>query len=187
MSSALLSSGGLDSACAWWVLGKPPAVYCGGSYGPARHANIGEMDAIERMAGMCVEFADKLTVIEHDFRPFMRAGEYHLPREMICCQLAWARGYDTVQLAWVADDGVGDEWAAAQSVNFGAAVGMAGFRVEFPVRHMSKAELVRAALDAGAPPEFIKASHSCVRQSRRHCGRCVNCRQRRAAMRATYV
>lgn len=184
MTYCLLFSGGLDSACAWWVLGRPPAVYCGGSFGPARHANIGEMDAIERMADLSAEFANKLTAVEFDFRPFMRAGEYHLPREIICCQLAWARGYDTVQLAWVADDGASDEWAAVQAANFGAAVGMAGFRVEFPVRHLSKAELVRAALDAGAPPEFIKASHSCVRQSGRHCGRCENCRHRREALRA---
>ena len=182
MSKALLYSGGLDSACAWWALGKPHAVYCGGSFGPNRHANLGEMQAIESMLAISPEFADKLTVIEYDFRPFMRPGEHHLPREMICCQLAWARGFDVAQIAWVRDDGTSAEWAATQSANFGTAVGMKDFRVEFPVRHLSKAKLIKAALDAGCPPEFIEASHSCVRQSNGHCGKCQNCKQRDAAL-----
>ena len=187
MSKALLYSGGLDSSCAWWALGKPPAVYCGGSFGPARHANLGEIDAIEAQIRICPEFRKALTVIEFDFRPFMRPGHWNMPREIICSQLAWARGFDTVQIGFCADDGITPEWAKMQAGNFGAAVGMAGFKVEFPIAHMTKRELVTAALDAGAPPEFIEASHSCVRHSKGHCGKCDNCKQRLAALEAALV
>lgn len=178
----LLYSGGLDSSCAWWVLGRPAALYCGGSFGPARHANLGEMAAIENQLEISPEFRRALNIMEFDFRPFMREGEYRMPREMICAQLAWARGFDTIQIAYTKDDGVSESWAATQAENYGAAVGMKGFRVEFPVRHLTKRELVRQALKAGAPPGFLRASHSCLNASTA-CGKCKSCKQRKAALR----
>lgn len=182
MTAALLHSGGLDSTCAWYVLGKPAAVYCGGSFGPARHANLGEMAAIEALCNLDPSFANALRVIEFDFRPFMRAGVWNMPREQILVQLAWAAGYDRLMIAYVADDGLPPAMLEYQSRNFGLAVGMAGLVVDFPVADMTKRELVQRALQAGMPPEVVEASHSCLRQSDGHCGACVNCRQRAAAL-----
>ena len=178
----LLFSGGLDSACAWPVLGRPQAVYCGGSFGPARHANLGEMDAIHKMLEISPEFRQALHIIEYDFRPFMRdSGDYHFPRELICCALAWARGFDHLMVAFVKDDGMSAGWARAQEANFGRTIGMKNFRVSFPVAHMTKRELVEAALDNGASREFIEASYSCLAASKA-CGKCKSCRQRVEAL-----
>lgn len=181
MSTCLLISGGLDSGAAWHALGKPPALYCGGSFGPARHANLGEMAAIDNMLAICPELAEKLTIVEFDFRPFMRRGRYTFPRDKILCMLAWANGFDGVQFGWVKDDGTTEKHAAATSAKF-AGVIEGPFSVEFPVAHMTKRELVKAALAEGCPPEFLQATHSCVR-STEPCGTCENCKQRKRALR----
>lgn len=182
MKTALLYSGGLDSLCAWYVLGKPDAVYIGGEFGPARDANVGEVAAINAHCGLNESFRRRFYFNEFDFTPFMRDGEYHMPREMICTQLAWAMGYDRILIAFCADDGITPEWAEVQSRNFGLAVGMAGLTVEFPVAAMTKADLVATALKRGATPEIIASSWSCVRQSEIPCGKCQNCKQRKTAL-----
>lgn len=178
---ALLYSGGLDSSALWWALGKPAALYCGGSFGPARHANLGEMDAIERQMQICPEFADKLTIRDIDFRPFMRGGEWHLPRDQVMCMLAWAAGFDGVMIGWCRDDGTTQAWADQQAARFAQCVGN-DFVVTFPAVKLTKRQMVRRALRRGCPPAFLEASHSCVRQSDGHCGQCDNCVQREAAL-----
>lgn len=182
----LLLSGGLDSVCAWYVLGKPNAIYIGGEYGPARAANEGELRAIVAIRAADRELADKLTLVRFDFRPFMREGVYDFPRDMLVCQLAWAAGFDHMMMAWVKDDGATPEWAERQARNIGKHVGMPNFRVSFPVVHMSKAELINAALEAGAPREVIRATHSCVRAGR-PCGECYACKRRASALEAAHV
>lgn len=173
----LLFSGGFDSACAWYALGRPPALYCGGPFGPARHANKGEMRAVERMCEVDSEFASKLVVVEHDFRPFMREGVYDFPRDLVTCALAWGAGFDHAMMAWVKDDGVTPEWANRQRDNFARHVGMPGFSVSFPVAHLSKCELLQRALRSGASVDFLAASHSCLVSSE-PCGECKSCWQR---------
>lgn len=184
MRSVLLYSGGFDSACAWYVLGKPDALYVGGEFGPARNANAGEMAAIVKQRGIDPEFSARLRLIRFDFRPLMRPGKYDFPRDLILCQLAWAAGYDHVMIGWVKDDGTTPEWAERQSKNIGRHVGMQGFKVSFPVVSQSKRELYDAALDAGASPEFLHVSHSCLRSSE-PCGECKACVQRQSVQGVT--
>lgn len=182
--TVLAYSAGLDSACAFWILGQPDALYFGGEYGPARYANYGEMVALQTHMKMA---SGKIRGLEYDFRPFMRSdserGQWKHPRHQLICMLAWAEGYDVVQTAWCKEDGTGAALPMFKA-QFEGAVGMPGFRVEFPVIHLSKAELIAGALKAGAPLEFLHASFSCVARGDKHCGKCVNCTHRRAAFEA---
>lgn len=184
--NTLLYSGGLDSACAWWILGKPAALHFNGPNGPARDASDGEREAIRRQVAICPEFASALRVAVLDFRPFMRAGTWQFPRDQICCITAWAHGCDSVALGWCKEDGLRPGDMETQKARLEASVGMRGFTVHFPVLHMTKAEMIPAALKAGAPMEFLEASHSCVRDVE-PCGECNNCRHRVAAFESAQV
>lgn len=182
---ALLYSGGLDSACAFFILCKPFAFYAGGLNGPARTANVGEMTAIEMQREIAPEFAAKLRAVEIDFRPFMRPGKWQFQRDLLCCLAAWAAGFDEVSIAWCKDDGPTPESAAKVAKLQAAAVGF-GFKVSFPLVHLTKAELVERALNAGAPIEFLYASHSCVKGVE-PCNNCLNCKQRAKAFAANGI
>lgn len=180
-------SGGLDSACAYPILGGPDALYFGGKHGPARMANAGEVRAVYAMKKMLGD-QDNIGAFEFDFRPFMRkvevdgerGTEWKMPRHQICAMLANGMGYDKVLFAWCKEDGTSPEARDAFKKMFEGATGNR-VEVDFPVLHLSKAELITRALDAGAKPEFLLASWSCVARSDRHCGKCVNCKQRRQA------
>ena len=163
------------------MLGQPDAVYIGGSFGPARAANGGEIDAINAQVGISPEFARAINHIEYDFRPFMRPGVRNFARDIIFTQLAWASGYDEIMFAWTKDDGTTPAWADHQADTF-RSVGTAGITVTFPVIGYTKRELVDAALAAGMPMPFIDASHSCVVWHDGHCGECVNCVHREGAL-----
>jgi hypothetical protein len=171
----------LDSAAAFYALGKPTCLYIGGLDGPARSANRGEMVALLTLRELSQEFNAKLVTMQFDFSPFMREGAWRFPREMILCQLAWAAGFDEVMIAWVKDDGATEDWTRQQAANFAASVGMAGFKVSFPVAHLTKRELLAKARVAGMPLGFAESTHSCVRSSD-PCGLCENCTQREAAL-----
>lgn len=180
--TALMYSGGLDSACAFFVLGMPDALYFGGDVnGPARYAGLGELMALKAHTRIV---PGRIRALEFDFGPFMRTdpqrGQWTHPRHQLCAMLAWAEGYDRVLFAWCKDDNTGDALPRFKQ-KFEGAVDMPGFSVEFPVIQYSKAELIGKALEAGAPIEFLNLSHSCVVRGDKHCGKCVNCRQRRAA------
>lgn len=182
MSKCLLYSGGLDSACAFWVLGKPPCLYIGGEHGSARWANAGEVAAWSKQREISAELDKALTVKELDFRPFTRPGVYMLPRTEIMLCAAWAAGFDGVMLAWTCEDAPQAHAAAIAERQRGMVP--FEFSVEYPLAHISKAALCQAALKAGAPREFLLASHSCVRTSNGHCGKCHNCQDRQAALEA---
>lgn len=185
--NTLLFSGGLDSACAFYVLGKPAALYCGGEGGPAREANLGELQAVAMMRKMSPEFLTRCRMILMDFSPFMRAKEWNFPREQLLCQLAWSHGSNKVFLGWTKSDGITQARAQEQCAKFAGAVDRANFTVEMPFWNVSKAQLVRMAIDAGAPHAFLLASHSCVRQSEYHCGDCMNCCERFIALKCAGV
>ena len=179
---ALLYSGGLDSTAAWFALGKPKALYVGGRWGSARWANEGELFALDRQVALSAEFAHQLTRKELDFRPFMRKGEYMLPRLEILIMAAWAEGFDGVMVAYTNEDMPVDH-AANVTARLEKVMPFV-FTVKFPFVEIGRPELVKLALDAGAPEPFLLASHSCVRQSASHCGLCNNCKQRAAALAA---
>lgn len=178
---ALLYSGGLDSSCLWWILGKPPALFFGGPGGPARDAGIAEATAVHRQWAMCKDFADKLTVMRLDFTPYMRPGQWEFPRDEVSVLAAYGAGFDGVSFGWCKDDGMTEAKALSASRRLRAVVPEKfPFAVEFPAWNLTKAEMIAKALEAGAPREFIEASYSCV-TSAEPCGVCLNCGQREAA------
>lgn len=179
----LMYSGGLDSACAYHILSKPECLNCGGAYGPARNANVGEASAIQSMCQLDPTFASKLSVKLLDWSLFMRAGHYTIPRENILAQLGWAAGFNTVLYAWTQNDNKNPERIAHLKNNTVAAVDMQGFKTDFPVWRMYRHELIKMALANGAHPLFLKVSWSCVRRGDKHCGECVNCCERFLGMR----
>lgn len=161
-------------------MGKPECLHFGGPNGPARDAALGEAKALDTMCRISPEFAKSLRVADYDFRPFMRSDKWLFPRDQICCISAWAAGYDSVSLAWVTDDTTPYDAAVMRSRLEGA-VGLGGFRVEFPVIGMTKVALVSQALAMGCTMDFLNASHSCVRSST-PCGVCNNCKKRAEAL-----
>lgn len=179
--TALLYSGGLDSSCLWWIMGKPPALFFGGPRGPARGAGLAEAKAVSDQAQMCPEFSEKLVVFDLDFTPFMREGRWEFARDEVMLLAAEAAGYDGAAFGWCKDDGMTAEKRDKAAARLRVVVPEKfPFAVEFPAWDMSKADLVNAALEAGASPEFIAASYSCVTGAE-PCGECLNCKQREAA------
>lgn len=174
--TALAYSGGLDSACAWWALGKPPAIYCGGNFGPARHANHSEMDAIEDQMALCPEFCDALKFIDFDFRPFMRPGEWYFARDKVIAKLAWAAGVDRLLIGWHSGD-CSVEWGQRQCREIANSTSSDDFQVAMPFLAISKIELMQRALDCGMPRDFAEAASSCV-ITHPACGKCRPCRER---------
>lgn len=180
----LLFSGGLDSACAFFVLRKPVCLFVSG---PARNASDGETNALVNMRNLCPEFAEKVRAIFLDLSPFMRQGEWRFPREQLLSVLAWSHGSNKVLLAFTKNDLLDLQAVEAQTRKFEGAVDRPGFRAEMPLWNISKAELVSKALALGAPEEFLQASHSCVVRSDTHCGNCVNCCERSIAFRVAGI
>lgn len=183
----LMMSGGLDSICAFYICGKPIALYVGGGNGPARDANKGEYQALALMKQLSPEFAAQFRAILVDLRPFMREGIYKFPREVVLAIIAWAHGANTVLYGWNQNDLATDTHIFNQTQRIESAVADKDFKVEFPLWFKNKVQLVREALQLGATREIINASHSCVRQSGSHCGQCDNCIERYVALRANGI
>lgn len=175
----LLCSGGLDSACLFYICGKPITLYIGGSNGAARDANASEIKALSLLKKFSEEFAKQFRAILIDLRPFMRANEYKFPREQLLTMLAWSHGANTVLLGWNQNDLTNETHITAMAEKLKGSIDV---KVEFPVWYKNKAQIVREALQLGATREFINASFSCVRQSGSHCGQCDNCIERFVAL-----
>lgn len=183
MAIALAISGGLDSLCAWYVLGRPQVLWMvgpGDSGSPARDAANAEFKAIQKLRGLCPELNAKMRVSVVDCRSFMRPGIYYFPREELICLAAWGAGFDHLMFGFCKEDRIdaGREKRRTQELR---AVVPFQFEVSFPVNGMAKADLVAEALRLGAPAEMILATHSCVRASE-PCGQCENCEQRQYAL-----
>lgn len=183
MKSVLLYSGGLDSACAWWILDKPPVLFVGGNNGPARSASFGELKAIAKQKEVSKEFDQSLIAVRANLEIFQRPAEWHFPREQLLCQIAWANGFDEAIISWNKSDGTTEKWANAAIEKFQGAcwTGSNHFNVRMPFINKTKAEMVSEAIAKGCPPEFLYASHSCVRSSTA-CGECNNCKDREVAL-----
>src|SRR5690606_13893255 len=183
MSTALLYSGGLDSTCAFFILHKPNVLFCGGPYGPARQASMGELKAVQVQQQLSPELRNRFTGIIADFTPFMRKDEWGFPRDQVCAMRAWAHGYNGLLLGLCQDDRVTAETVDAHCRKIEGAVDARGFKVDAPLWNMTKAEMVSHALALGAPLEVLHASHSCVKRADVHCGECINCCERWVAFR----
>lgn len=185
--TVLMFSGGLDSACAWHILRKPDCLYCGGPYGPARAANQGEMQAMDSLCALDLEFQSHVVGKFFDWTPFIREGHYTLPRENILAIAAWAAGYNTVLYAWTQNDSKFKERIDHMKRVTTGAVDMEGFGTDFPVWRFYRHELIERALSMGAIKEWLHATWSCVAQGELHCGKCVNCCERFLAFRAAGI
>jgi hypothetical protein len=185
----LLFSGGLDSAAAWWVLGQPPWLH----FASANLPGATEIRVINQLRDISPDFAAAGEIVEMDWSLWKRKDMYAFPREHLCALRCWARGYDRVWTGWHVDDGTlpttyGEKGVFPYGVFVG---GETDFKLLHPVQGMGlrRADLVRAALDAGASLEFLTASFSCHhnRDDGRHCGRCQNCSERHVAFLAAGV
>jgi len=57
------------------------------------------------------------------------------------------------------------------------------FRLEAPLRHLTKAEIIQRL-----PPALLRCTFSCINPQRgRHCGRCNKCAERQRAFRAAHL
>lgn len=181
----LLYSGGLDSACCWWILNKPDAFFVGGNFGPAREASIAELKAVQIQRSLVPEFKRKFVGVITDLTIFMRNGEWKFPRDQLCATLAWAQGYNKVLLGWCKNDRTVQHRAQEQCAKITGAVGAPEFQADAPLFYLTKAELINQALALGCPEDFIRASWSCVKRSDVHCGNCMNCCERYVAFKTT--
>ena len=187
----LLLSGGLDSACAWWIAGKPTWFHGrGANYDSAK----GESLALDRLKALEPEFAEK-GVVDDGFqwgrwqRPAVET--WYFPREYLLMFRAWREGYDHVMAAWVNEDFANSpvKREAKQALIEGSIRSFhPEFRFSFPIGELSKGGAVRAALEAGASEDFLLSSRSCVWHSNdKHCGGCDNCLDRWIALGANGI
>ena len=197
----LLLSGGLDSVASWWATGKPPWLHLRYSACVVR----GEQMALDRICAISPEFAaagqrepvnvDQFT--RHDGRGHVRFDGDGLlprfPRDLFGELVAWRMGYNRLQVAWTKDDFLG---SAANQEDRERRVNdylmmFCGteddVRIVHPVSHLTRSQLIRAAIDAGCPPEVLWATWSCEFNRDRHCGKSLNCGERWIAFRVAGV
>lgn len=182
---ALLFSGGLDAAAAWWVLNKPRWVHI-----PCHPWSAAlELQAIDRLGKLSQEFAASGEIVDDALVSFQRQRGKEWPRDLVMALVAWGQGYDEVMVGWHLDDFHGNSESGKYAEDMVAATTAAattglehGLLFRAPLRHLTQAQLAWAALDAGAPPEFLLASYSCVRGVVGHCGTCTSCKQRTTAL-----
>lgn len=183
----LLYSSGLDSSALFYVLGCPPALYVGGAKGPARASSVGETLAIHRQRSISPEFDRMFHSVDVNCAPFMRAGKWGFPREIVLALAAYGHNYDHACYGYVKEDGMTAAHVKRETKRISHSVNMDGFVVSFPVWNKTKTMLVKAALKAGAPVEFLKASYSCVLDPIEPCGQCAGCLGRDVAFKTVGI
>ena len=177
LSRVLLYSGGLDSLCAWWLLGKPPTLY--GCLGHRYQA--AELAAVEHLAdlgGPRPRLAE-LPAVGRRERP-----DAHIPlRNLLLAALA-AQGAGTVYLAAVAGESSRDKSGRF----FRDASRLASYlegrpiQIAAPFRDLTKSRLVARYLAADGPPALLLATRSCYAPGD-ECRACTACFRRWVALR----
>jgi 7-cyano-7-deazaguanine synthase in queuosine biosynthesis len=175
----LLLSGGLDSVCAWAMLGWPPAVF----YGLDTAASTHERRAVLRVAeavGQRVTIDDSLAWIGRFEDKLTGYVPYRNLFFLLAASLRVAPG-GRLLIAQVRD-----EWQRDKNEDFYKETErqiheLHGKRVEIraPLRHYTKAELVYAS---GLSPAVLAMTYSCLRGGQEHCGACSNCLNRAWAL-----
>lgn len=178
----LLLSGGVDSICAWRLLGLPTAVNFDLGTVPTGHERTALDWASEHFGKAYI--SRQLGMGNHE------QGNGYVPFRNALLILAAAQIDTDVALAAVA------EWAPDKNSRFyrrleravnrgGASAGFdGGLRVHAPFAALSKGELLALYYDRFGKEEtrlVLGNTWSCYRSSAHHCGECGGCRQRYAA------
>lgn len=173
---ALLFSGGLDSACAWLLLGRPEAVY-------VRTGARYEREEV-RTAQWLLD--DHLTVLDGPDVGYLAEQDGHVPhRNLLLATTAAAHGYRHLALAAVAGEASPDKTRrflrhTSRALTTSEA---SPYRLSAPFLHLSKTALVRETLAAHpmmAP--WLQESRSCYSAGPWPCRRCQACFRRWVAL-----
>ena len=182
LNAALSFSGGLDSAAAWWALGKPDWYFVTGGNPNAR---IRECQAVEALCSLVPEFRERGRIIDIDFSPF-RGSYMFFPRSLLLTCLGVGLGYQEIWSAFQLWDGGSPEHEVNKSLSefVQRYYGNPDLVVSSPTAKWGRTELVRRAKEAGCPDEFLRHTWSCHQIEEKHCGLCVNCVERYVALKA---
>ena len=185
MTTALCFSGGLDSAAAWWALGKPAWYFV---VGGNPHARVREAEAVEALCSLVPEFRLKGRVLDIDFSPF-QGSFYYFPRNLLLSFVGVALGYREIWAAFQLWDGGSPRHEVDQRTTelVRHYYSNPELTVSSPTAKWSRTELVRRALEAGCPKEFLTRTWSCHQVEEKHCGLCINCVERYVAFKACGV
>jgi|GEM_PF-6081661 len=180
----LMLSGGLDSAAAWWALGKPPWLFV--TKANRKEVESKELRAVLSMMAYCQEFAERGRIVDCDFSPFRSQNHSVFPREFLLACIAVAEGFNTIYFIWHTNDS--DPERREQVVKDITRLLRENYldqslTVLMPFKDFSREELVRKALEAGCPKEFLLVTWSCQSGGDLHCGYCDNCVERWIALR----
>jgi 7-cyano-7-deazaguanine synthase len=185
MSTAILLSGGMDSACiAWW---RRPEVGITLDYGqkPA-------MAEVRAAAAICAELGMEHLVLRADLaalgsgdmagRP--KLAEAPVPEwwpfrnqmlVTLAAMLGISKGVNRLLIGCLATDGrhADGRVSFVEAMDAVLAMQEGGMRLEAPAIAMTAVNLVRAS---GAPPEFLAWAHSC-HVADHACGMCRGCQK----------
>lgn len=183
MTTVLLFSGGLDSLCAWHLLGRPVAVYV--TLGHPYQAD--ELHAMGRLAEQ--RPALRLHAVPGPDLGALQQPDGHLPhRNLILAAVAAAHcpTADRVALGALLGEASPDKSrrflrAASRVLSVSE---VRRVRVTAPFRHLTKTGLLRAYLRAGGDPQLVALTRSCYEagDTPYGCGRCQACFRRWVAL-----
>lgn len=180
VKAVLALSGGLDSAAAWWALGKSDWMFVT----PAHPiASARECEAVTKLCELDRAFADCGNVLNVSLLPFMRPGGWCFPRKVLLSCLAVGLGYEEILFAYHAWDTAFEGNTPERMTEFLRFMyGFKSLTVHEPLRGVSRLELLDRARAAGCPDEFLLATWSCQRAGELHCGACINCVERHTVL-----
>jgi 7-cyano-7-deazaguanine synthase in queuosine biosynthesis len=187
-TTVLSMSGGLDSAAAWWTLGRPDWFFVTGGN---PHVAKREVEAVERLSVLCPEFRACGRVVDFSFQPFRSPTTWFFPREHFLAALAVGLGYTEILFGYHSWDTV--RRVDTDDVHRPITEFLTNYAdtpdlvARTPTAKWSRPELIAAALAAGCPSEFLLATWSCQRDGAMHCGTCQNCVERFLALDAVGI
>jgi 7-cyano-7-deazaguanine synthase len=183
--SVLLFSGGLDSLCAWYLLGKPDALYVRTRSPWAER----ELDTILRLRATIPDLGVTIT----DQFPIGATTEPdgHIPYRNLSLVLEAARlGWDTINLGALKGETSRDKTDrfATETGNLLSYLEGRDVKIVLPFRSLTKTQLVRRFRDLPVPhgDKLLRSTRSCYDPDSFGidvgCGRCLACLRRWVAM-----
>lgn len=176
--SVLLLSGGLDSVCAWLLLGSPAHVYfdLGVEYNGAERAHL------EKLFETTGDHLNVATIPA--LGKYANPANGYIPFRNLFLLMYAALSADEIIIAQVL------EYQKDKNLRFYRKVSkllsfLAGrkIRISAPFSHLTKTKLVARCIEEYWPVEFIaQNSFSCLKNSDRHCGVCSSCCNRFIAL-----
>lgn len=196
--AVLLFSGGIDSLCAWHLLGKPQAIY----FATGAPWEDDELDALERLAREVHGLSWRLDV-RRDTQDisFGVDNDGHIPyRNLWLVMQAVSRGWNTVYLGALRGETSRDKSTrfAKDTSNLLSYLEQRSVSVVLPFRSDTKAQLVRRYIDMVGRTEAKRTlaltqscywiGHEMDRQTGlAGCGMCLACVRRWVAMTANNI